>query len=156
MLFADGTPWDRSYFTDALLQQGIDQFSGASGDDIYHVEHTADSIEAADGGNDSVFSTVRYALPENVENLTLEGTANVSATGNALDNRITGNSGDNRLYGGGAGNPAAHPSRRVAERDPNGVLRMAISEKSYILVIVIALGFPQLGIRPEKRKIRPP
>jgi Ca2+-binding RTX toxin-like protein len=39
-------------------------------------------------------------LPNNVENLSLTGTANASATGNALANTLIGNSGNNYLEGG--------------------------------------------------------
>jgi Ca2+-binding RTX toxin-like protein len=54
-------------------------------------------------GTDLVYSTVSYALTGNaagVEYLTLQGTADIDATGNALDNSLAGNSGDNTLTGG--------------------------------------------------------
>ncbi len=75
-------------------------------------------VEEENGGNDTIISSVNFNLPpireqnnstttvpkagpEYVENLTLTGTANLTATGNTLANRITGNGGDNTLSGGG-------------------------------------------------------
>jgi VCBS repeat-containing protein len=92
---------------------GIDRMSGGAGDDTYIVDATADLIvEAANGGHDIAYSSANYTLSDNVEDLVLTGTANLSGTGNALDNTITGNPGDNVLSGmagndlliGGAGN----------------------------------------------------
>ena len=51
------------------------------------------------GGVDTVQASVSYALKDNIENLTLTGTANLNGTGNDLDNVIIGNSGNNRLDG---------------------------------------------------------
>ncbi|MCU7852199.1 MAG: hypothetical protein KZQ80_08290 [Candidatus Thiodiazotropha sp. (ex Monitilora ramsayi)] len=107
VLFANGALWERDYFTDAILQQGIDTHAGSASDDTFHVDHTADSIEELpDGGIDTVISTARYTLPDNVENLTLGGNNHIAATGNNLDNYIVGNSGDNTLEGGGAATAA--------------------------------------------------
>ncbi|NJN00722.1 MAG: hypothetical protein HC793_03820 [Aquincola sp.] len=53
--------------------------------------------EGANQGIDSVNSSVSYTLPPNVENLTLTGTLNLRATGNALSNVLTGNAGNNVL-----------------------------------------------------------
>jgi Ca2+-binding RTX toxin-like protein len=100
VLFSDGTVWDRSYFTPEVLNQGVDTFVGTSGDDSFSVDHVADSIEELpDGGVDTVYSTVRYTLPSNVENLVLEGEAGISGFGNASDNQITGNAGNNLIDG---------------------------------------------------------
>jgi Ca2+-binding RTX toxin-like protein len=92
---------------------GIDTLNGGNGNDTYVVDSAADKvIEAVGGGTDLVNSSVSFALPTNVENLTLTGIANINATGNDLANVLTGNSGNNILDGrigadtmkGGAGN----------------------------------------------------
>jgi len=57
--------------------------------------------ELANEGTDHVISSVSYALSDNIENLTLSGTAAIDAIGNALGNVLTGNSGDNILTGAG-------------------------------------------------------
>ena len=51
-------------------------------------------------GTDAVFSTVNYTLTANVETLVLQGTGNLSGTGNALSNTLHGNAGNNTLNGG--------------------------------------------------------
>ncbi len=80
---------------------GADTMAGGAGDDTYIVDNTDDVIiEAANGGDDSVLASASYTLSDNVENLTLTGTANIDGSGNALDNVIVGNSGNNVLDGG--------------------------------------------------------
>ena len=83
---------------------GADTLIGGTGNDTYVVDNAGDVVtEAADEGTDTVQSTVSYTLGDNVENLTLLGSGNLSGTGNAVDNVITGNSGNNVLAGlGGA------------------------------------------------------
>ncbi|EFL89370.1 VCBS domain-containing protein [Ahrensia sp. R2A130] len=92
---------------------GIDAMRGGDGDDVYIVDNIADVVsESANEGIDRVESSVDYTLSTDVENLTLTGTDNLNARGNALDNTIIGNDGDNMLVGvggndtiqGGAGN----------------------------------------------------
>jgi trimeric autotransporter adhesin len=85
---------------------GIDTMTGGAGDDTYVVDVLGDVIvEAANGGTDTVSTSITYSLDvlANVENLTLTGTANRNGTGNTLDNVITGNSGANTLNAGTAG-----------------------------------------------------
>jgi Ca2+-binding RTX toxin-like protein len=80
---------------------GADAMTGRTGDDKYIADNAGDLItELPGGGYDSVQSSVSYALSNNVEALTLTGTANLNATGNSERNRLVGNTGDNRLDGG--------------------------------------------------------
>ena len=67
-------------------------------------------MEAADGGTDTVHTSVTDTMNANVENLILDGAGNIGATGNVLDNIMTGNSGNNSLNGG----TATAPTRSTA------------------------------------------
>lgn len=83
-----------------LLDGGIgaDMLAGGLGNDTYVVDDAGDVVvEAAAGGVDLVKTAIAYTLTANVENLTLTGTAAVSATGNALDNVLIGNNAANLL-----------------------------------------------------------
>jgi Ca2+-binding RTX toxin-like protein len=93
---------------------GNDTLTGGLGNDVYVVSGADVIVELAAGGTDTVetgdtFSLVALAQ---VENLTLTGTGNFNAAGNAANNVLTGNSGNNILNGnagadtmaGGAGN----------------------------------------------------
>ena len=81
---------------------GDDTMIGGPGNDTYIVNSVRDRVvEALNAGTDSIFSTVTYTLPTNVENLTLQGTQAINGTGNGLVNRIFGNSAANRINGGG-------------------------------------------------------
>ena len=80
---------------------GADTLVGGTGNDAYVVDNIGDIVvENADEGTDTVRSSVDFALPDNVENLTLTGTAGLSGIGNALANVIVGNAGDNFIDGG--------------------------------------------------------
>lgn len=92
---------------------GADQMYGGAGDDTYYVDNVGDMIyeyELATGGNDTVMSSVTYALTYYVvedgttvslylENLALLGSASIDGAGNIYDNILTGNSGNNVLSG---------------------------------------------------------
>lgn len=83
---------------------GADKMSGGTGNDTYVVDNVSDVVtENTNEGTDLVQSSVTYTLGNNVENLTLTGTAAINGTGNALDNVLIGNSAINTLTGG-AGN----------------------------------------------------
>jgi Ca2+-binding RTX toxin-like protein len=87
--------------------------AGGTGNDTYVVDSIFDVVtELAGGGIDTIRSSVSRTLGANQENLTLTGGANISGTGNNLNNVITGNNGSNVLNGdsgndtlnGGSGN----------------------------------------------------
>ena len=87
--------------------------TGGAGNDTYVVDNAGDKvIETADGGVDTVVSSVAFVLGADVENLSAHrrrrhdrqgATASVNGTGNALANTMTGSDGANRIDGG-AGN----------------------------------------------------
>src|SRR5262249_18192355 len=74
--------------------------AGGLGNDTYSIDSVGDVVtEAANAGTDTVRSWINYTLGDNLENLTLVGSANTNATGNALNNILTGNAGSNVLDG---------------------------------------------------------
>jgi len=80
---------------------GADEMTGGAGNDTYVVENAGDMvIEAVDGGTDAVRSWIDYTLGDNVEKLSLYGTANINGSGNELANSLLGNTGRNVLDGG--------------------------------------------------------
>jgi serralysin len=89
---------------------GADVLTGGDGSDSYIVDSGDVVVEtnsiAVDpttnvvmGGIDTVYASVDYILPVNVENLSLIGQAPLNGTGNALDNKIFGNDSANTLDG---------------------------------------------------------
>lgn len=84
---------------------GNDRMVGLAGNDTYHVNSATDTtVEAVDGGTDTVLATVTDTMNANIENLILvEGAGNIGGTGNVLANLMTGNTGNNSLNGGGGG-----------------------------------------------------
>lgn len=79
---------------------GADIMRGGADADIYIVDSAGDVIvETADGGIDTVYALVSYVVGANVENIFLQGTVPIDATGNALGNQITGTDQANTLSG---------------------------------------------------------
>jgi serralysin len=92
---------------------GVDLMVGGAGNDTYFVDDPSDSaFEVAGQGNDTVFTTANYGLAADVENLVMQGTADLQGYGNNQTNVIYGNAGNNLINGasgvdlmvGGAGN----------------------------------------------------
>lgn len=83
---------------------GNDTLIGGVGNDTYVVDSSGDATtELAGEGTDTVQSSITWTLGQNLENLTLTGSALINGTGNSANNSITGNSAANVLTGG-AGN----------------------------------------------------
>ncbi|MFN6537982.1 MAG: LamG-like jellyroll fold domain-containing protein [Nostoc sp. EkiNYC01] len=82
---------------------GNDSLTGGTGNDTYIVDSAGDIVietSTITTEIDTVQASVSYILGNNLENLFLLGTNNISGTGNNLNNTITGNSGNNILIGG--------------------------------------------------------
>ncbi len=79
---------------------GADDLRGGSGNDIYVVDASDTIVELADSGTDTVQSSVSFTLTNNVERLTLTGSANINGTGTSSVDILTGNTGSNVLDGG--------------------------------------------------------
>jgi|26BtaG_2_1085354.scaffolds.fasta_scaffold01415_3 Ca2+-binding RTX toxin-like protein len=97
---------------------GKDTLLGGSGNDVFIVDNYDDRvIEYSKQGNDTVYSTVSFRLPEYVENLHLNKGG--IAIGNSWHNKLVGNAEDNQLYGlagndtlyGNAGDDALYGGR---------------------------------------------
>ena len=82
-------------------QVGADTMIGSDGNDAYLVDNVNDVVveNANEGVRDVVLSSVSYTLAANVEELWLDGTAVINATGNGQDNTLMGNSAANVLNG---------------------------------------------------------
>jgi Ca2+-binding RTX toxin-like protein len=79
---------------------GVDTLVGGAGDDIYFVQGGGATITENPGeGQDTVFNYVSMTLDANVEDMRLQGAADLNGTGNASDNVLAGNSGNNSLNG---------------------------------------------------------
>ncbi|WP_210490718.1 calcium-binding protein [Microvirga antarctica] len=80
---------------------GADVLIGGAGNDTYTVDNAGDQVtEAADGGVDTVITSVNFALGPYIENLTGTGSTGLVLTGNSLDNVIMGTSGNDTIVGG--------------------------------------------------------
>lgn len=101
--FADGSvlrPTEILALAGRSISGSANTFTGSASDDVFEVDHAGDVVvEGADGGVDSVKSSVSYKLSENVENIELVGALGINAVGNNGDNVLIGNSGSNTLNG---------------------------------------------------------
>ncbi|WGT66629.1 putative Ig domain-containing protein [Variovorax paradoxus] len=88
---------------------GADTMKGGTGDDTYYVDNASDVVtEVAGEGSDTVLSTLTHTLAANVENLRLNATGAINATGNTLDNILYAGAGNNILNGLGGLDTASY------------------------------------------------
>ena len=73
---------------------------GSSGSDTFVVTNPSDVV-IGNGGVDTVLSSVSYTLPAGIDNLTLQGSAGATVTGNSGSNIVVGNAGADVIAGGG-------------------------------------------------------
>lgn len=79
---------------------GADTMDGGLGNDTFTVDNAGDLVvELENQGTDLVNASATFVLPEQVEKLTLTGSAAIAGTGNALANSLTGNVAANTLSG---------------------------------------------------------
>jgi Ca2+-binding RTX toxin-like protein len=80
---------------------GDDTMNGGAGNDSFTIDSSGDVVvEASGDGADTIKSSADFVLGDNIENLTLIGSASIDGTGNDLANLIIGNAGANRIDGG--------------------------------------------------------
>jgi Ca2+-binding RTX toxin-like protein len=85
---------------------GADQLTGGTGDDTYYIDNIGDVVNesVAKEGVDTIYSKISFSLATaknaGVENLIVNSTGNLSATGNDLNNQLVGGGGNNTLIGG--------------------------------------------------------
>ena len=82
---------------------GADDLIGGKGNDTYIVDDIGDVItEEINAGTDTIKASISFDLNDTqfVENLTLTGSGDLTATGNALNNILTGNIGANTRWPG--------------------------------------------------------
>ncbi|WP_156629549.1 calcium-binding protein [Methylobacterium sp. Leaf85] len=84
-------------------REGADQLIGLGGNDTYYVDNSLDKVvEGANGGTDTIITSVTYSLAGlQVENITINGAGNINITGNSLENVIYASPGSNVINSGG-------------------------------------------------------
>jgi Ca2+-binding RTX toxin-like protein len=98
----DGVAIQANSGNDTLVAgSGIATLVGGSGSDTFVVNNTADVVQAQAGFNTNTIKTsVSYAASDNVTVLSGTGSADITLTGNALDDVITANGGNDTLVAG--------------------------------------------------------
>ncbi|MEI7796490.1 MAG: M10 family metallopeptidase C-terminal domain-containing protein, partial [Methylococcaceae bacterium] len=87
--------------------EGADSLSGGDGNDYYFVDNAKDVVFESNkngklGGNDTIETTITFALDKNIENLVLAGDLHDNVTGKGIDG--TGNEFANQMSGNFWGN----------------------------------------------------
>ena len=81
---------------------GANVLTGGLGNDNYYIDSTDTVVESAGEGFDIVYASFSYTMDANIEQVILQGTADINATGNNLNHYLSGfvNTGANILSGG--------------------------------------------------------
>jgi hypothetical protein len=88
---------------------GADTMKGGAGNDTYYVDNASDVVtELVSEGTDTVISSISYTLGANVENLRINATGALNATGNTADNILYAGAGNNVLNGLGGTDTASY------------------------------------------------
>ncbi|HMW16620.1 MAG TPA: M10 family metallopeptidase C-terminal domain-containing protein [Accumulibacter sp.] len=150
---------------------GADILLGGAGNDLYRVDNLNDKVFETTavnstidaGGIDTVISSVGWTLGNFVENLQLDGIANLNGFGNDLNNTLRGNAGINVLDGragidfldGGDGadiylitSSGDHPAAEIADSGRSGVdeIRFAATVASTLTLYAGDTGVERLVI----------
>ena len=130
---------------------GADTMTGGKGSDVYYInefnDKVVETVGAAAGGIDLVYSEITHFLGDNFEKLTLIGSGNFDAWGNELNNVLVGNEGNNFLRGlggndtmsGNAGNDAYYVDSagdvviESVANDKNGGFDTVVTDVSFSL-----------------------
>jgi Ca2+-binding RTX toxin-like protein len=98
----DGVTITANDADDTLVSgSGATTLIGGKGNDTFVVNNTSDIVLAQGAGNtNTILTSVSYAAATNVQVLTGIGSADITLTGNNLDNVITANSGNDTLIAG--------------------------------------------------------
>ena len=146
---------------------GADTMDAGDGNDTYIVDNIGDIVkEQFDdtfGGVDTVLSSVSYSLSPGttgnqgfgIENLTLTGTANINATGNAKNNLLLGNGAANTFFSsagndtinGGLGTDTANYSAltNVVTLGAFGVVKKGTLGTDSLIAVESIVGSSLLG-----------
>lgn len=142
---------------------GADTMVGGNDNDVYYVDNVGDVVTetasiGAGGGEDTVVSSITFTLASlaNVENLTLTGSGDLTATGNSGVNILIGNTGNNTLIGnagadtmiGGTGNDNYYvdsSSDVVLENSGEGVDKVTLTSGSYTMAANVENLFMNAG-----------
>jgi Ca2+-binding RTX toxin-like protein len=123
-------------FSRPYSNAGVDTLAGAKGQDVYVIHNSADTIiENVGEGHDTVMADVSFTLPANVEDLILSGSANLTGTGNTLDNwlLISDSSVDTLVGGDGQDVYVAHNSSVNVVETSSGGYDAVIADVNFTL-----------------------
>ncbi len=89
--------------TDTLVAgPGVDTLIAVGGTTTFEVNNSSDVVQLVGyyGYQDTIQSSVNYALPDYIDTLELTGSANLAGRSNSSGGTVEGNAGNDTLYGG--------------------------------------------------------